>query len=76
MVNNNYRSDLKKLDAVPDFSNAMTREVIAKFSNYTYNEQAEAPELKELPYYGPVEIEPNVYYYGQWKNGLRYGRGK
>ena len=42
----------------------MTREVIAKLNNFSYNEQSEAPELKELPYYGPVEIEPSVFYYG------------
>jgi len=42
----------------------MTREVIAKLNNYTYNEQSESTELKDLPYYGPVEIEPNVFYYG------------
>lgn len=42
----------------------MTREALSKLSNFCYNESAEAPELKELPYYGPVEIEPNVYYYG------------
>ena len=29
-----------------------------------------------LPHWGPTEIEPNVFYEGQWKNSLRHGKGK
>ena len=62
------------LDEIPDYSNEYTNEVLEKYGDFVYED--DLPEFLELPIYGPVAVEENAIYYGQWKNKKRHGRGK
>lgn len=54
-----FRSDLVKVAQVPDFTNPYTAEVLAKLGPYIYKEPFDGKN-----FFGPVEIEPNVFYEG------------
>jgi hypothetical protein len=39
-------------------------------------DEDENEDIVRLPYFGPVEMEQGLYYYGQWRRGTRCGRGQ
>jgi len=47
-VTQHIRSDLKKLDQIPNFANQHTEDVMRTHGPYKFSDQ-EAPELKDLP---------------------------
>jgi len=64
----------KLIDKMPDITNPNTKLQLQKFGEYKYT--SEVAEYKLLPYLGPYELENNAVYYGQWKDGLKHGKGK
>jgi hypothetical protein len=59
---------------MPEITNPNTKLQIQKFGDYKFTK--EVGEYKDLPYLGPYELENNAVYYGQWKHGLKHGKGK
>ena len=59
---------------MPEITNPNTKLQLQKFGEYKYS--SEVAEYKLLPYLGPYELENNAVYYGQWKDGLKHGKGK
>lgn len=59
---------------MPDFSNDIIKEVLKKYGNFIYdssqNEDLEAIDFSSF------KLKDNAVYKGQWKNGLKNGRGK
>jgi hypothetical protein len=64
----------KPLNEEPVFQNDATKSMYEKLGSYVFNHQefddSEAVKL------GPHELENFSVYIGQWKNGVRHGRGK
>jgi hypothetical protein len=65
---------LTKIKKMPEITNPNTKLQIQKFGDYKFTK--EVGEYKDLPYLGPYELENNAVYYGQWKHGLKHGKGK
>ena len=68
------KPNLKILNTMPNFLNQYTQEALTRLGPYRFDDPS--AEVYALPHSGVVEIEPNVYYEGQWKNGMRWGQGK
>eukprot|EP01016_Furgasonia_blochmanni_P028770 TRINITY_DN3026_c0_g1_i1.p1 TRINITY_DN3026_c0_g1~~TRINITY_DN3026_c0_g1_i1.p1 ORF type:complete len:495 (+),score=24.96 TRINITY_DN3026_c0_g1_i1:64-1548(+) len=63
----------RPINAVPDFFNPHLAKIKAKLGPFSY--ESPDPSLKDLPTLGPHEYDNGAVYVGQWKNGLRHGRG-
>ncbi|EWS75349.1 MORN motif protein (macronuclear) [Tetrahymena thermophila SB210] len=74
-VKKHIRLDLQLLDKLPDFSNEYTRHVLDRLGGFKYDDE-DPLDITNLPYYGPVLLDNYACYYGQWKNGMKWGRGK
>lgn len=74
----NIPKGLVKLERMPDYLNENTRIVVEKLGEFQYDDEDEdlIKEFGDLPFYGPVEVDENAVYYGQWKDGKRQGKGK
>ena len=74
----NIPRGLVKLEKMPDYLNENTRIVVEKLGEFQYDDEDEdlIKEFGDLPFYGPVEVDENAVYYGQWKDGKRQGKGK
>mmetsp|Transcript_23481 Transcript_23481/g.20409 ORF Transcript_23481/g.20409 Transcript_23481/m.20409 type:complete len:198 (+) Transcript_23481:701-1294(+) len=62
------------LDSMPNYSNPNTMATLQRIGAFDYNN--DEPEDNDLPRLGPYELENSAVYIGQWKKGLRHGRGK
>nr|CAD55810.1 p38 protein [Tetrahymena thermophila] len=62
------------IDTEPDYTNNATKNTLQKCGDFIYDcpqyDDAEAVEL------GLYQLENGSVYKGQWKNGMRHGRGK
>ena len=65
-------SNAKPITNVPNYLNDNSRTALDRFGEFKYAKE----EDKSLPYLEPYESENGAIYIGQWKNGLRHGRGK
>ena len=74
----NIPRGLVKLERMPDYLNENTRIVVEKLGEFQYDDEDEdlLKEFGDLPFYGPVEVDENAVYFGQWKDGKRQGKGK
>ena len=57
-----------------NYSNPLTQQAMQKCGPFNYDR--DRPEDKELPSLEPYEFENGAVYTGQWKFGMRHGRGK
>jgi hypothetical protein len=62
------------LSQVPNYYNNVTQEVVHRIGPYRFAN--DDPADANLPHLGPYELENSAVYIGQWRNGLRHGRGK
>jgi len=64
----------RRINEVPDYPNFSSRKTLENLGafKYTFTEE-EDPDCIEL---GPHEFENGAVFIGQWKIGLRHGRGK
>lgn len=65
----------KLISETPPTNNPNSEHVLNQLGPYKYPDHKD-PELDELPFLGPFELENEAIYYGQWKNGLRHGKGR
>ena len=74
----NLPRHLSKLEEMPNYLNENTQAVLEKLGGFVYDEESQEliEEFRNLPFYGPVEVDENAIYNGQWKLGKRHGRGK
>eukprot|EP01016_Furgasonia_blochmanni_P000704 TRINITY_DN1020_c0_g1_i10.p1 TRINITY_DN1020_c0_g1~~TRINITY_DN1020_c0_g1_i10.p1 ORF type:complete len:419 (+),score=58.08 TRINITY_DN1020_c0_g1_i10:65-1321(+) len=66
-------SAAKLIDSIPNYSNPATIEVLRQLPPFEFDVDDE--EDKYLPFLGPYMFENGAVYEGQWKSGMRHGRG-
>lgn len=66
--------NIQQLDEFPELTNEKVAEQLNRLSQYRYKK--EYVEFKELPYIGPLVLEGQGVYFGQFKYGFRHGKGK
>ena len=59
----------------PPTNNPNSEHVLNQLGPYKYTEKHDK-ETEDLPFLGPYELENEAIYYGQWKKGLRHGKGR
>lgn len=63
------------IDKFPDIANSQVLAAYKKNGPFKFTVQ-QLPEDENLPVLGPYQIENDIVYIGQWKNGVRHGKGK
>lgn len=53
----------------------LTKQIIDELGVYLYSNNS-SPEDQDTVYLGPYQLESGAIYDGQWKHGVRHGKGK
>ena len=64
----------KPIKEVPNYNNQAAQATYNKIGEFVYDQDED--DDKQLPRLGPYEFENGAVYIGQWRQGVRHGRGK
>ena len=66
-----------KAKEVPEIHNPNTKAILEALGPFKYEQDADMlKECSELPSLGPYELDGGAIYIGQWKKGMKHGKGK
>ena len=64
----------KQIREVPNYNNIAAQSTYDKIGEFNYDQNHQ--EDSHLPKLGPYEFDNGAVYIGQWKQGVRHGKGK
>lgn len=63
-----------KLDKMPDYFNPLTKEKLEKLEKFQYSRTEY--DVKDAISEGPIEFDSKYVYEGEWKDGVKAGKGR